>query len=259
MNITLKPETKACMAQKPKTYCNLNLSLKHQPDTAKWRYIDDNPLHFVYQNYEFLIPSAEDLDHLDKNFDKWFPHKEYGNNLCFSGIDSDLYEIIKQKGTIVWEEPCYLYTFEGRKFKTLTSHFTDVNGTQYTLEPLKEKDIPSVFSYYSYPNDGIDYIADIVHHRPTLSARIDDQPVSWVVQRLDGSLGIMYTLASHRRLGLGIALSKVFINHIIDRGNLPYIHIAVENVPSIKLAESLGFKRHSKVVWFEIDRNINGM
>lgn len=167
--------------------------------------------------------------------------------LDFAGIPKHQFDAISEMGDVVWEELCYLYTYEG-------DFYTDISDTlgPYTLDTLKEADATCVFEHYTYPDDGIEYIKGIIDNELTLCARYEGEAVSWVVQRQDGSLGIMYTLKQHRNKGLGLWLSRHIMNEVMRRGEKPYLHIMVNNAPSIALAKALNMTNWGETVWFGV-------
>lgn len=164
-------------------------------------------------------------------------------SLKFGGIPYEQYEILKPHMDMSWEEICYLYVYRG-------SAFEEVNES--SIAPLTLEDAELVYEHYSYKeHDDIGYIKDIIEKMPTRGVWTNGELLSWVVQRDEGSIGIMYTLQDHRGKGYAIDLTKSLINEVIKRGDVAFVHIVVGNEASCRLAEKVGFKRSSKVVWFE--------
>lgn len=185
----------------------------------------------VYSNNGKL--SEELLNHIDDN------------DIGFGGILLDYYNIIKEYKNIEWSEHCYLYYIE---------EGLNINDIKHKVSELRLEDAEIVNKYYTYKNENsIEYIKDCIKNRET-SCIFDNNgnPISWAVVREDGSMGIMYTKKEHRGKGLAKSVSIDLANKIINNGDLPYVHIVVENKNSIKLAESIGFKRYSDVMWFGI-------
>ena len=165
------------------------------------------------------------------------------DSLMFAGIPYEQYELLKPHMTIQWEEVCHLYVYNGGPFEC--THPFDIH-------PLTSIDAPLVYEHYAYKeHDGIDYIKTILETMPTRGIWIDNQLVSWVVQRDEGSIGIMFTLKPFRKMGLAHILTQCLINEVLRRGDVPFVHIAYENTASCQLAEKVGFERFSTVVWFE--------
>jgi hypothetical protein len=49
-------------------------------------------------------------------------------------------------------------------------------------------------------------------------------------------------------------LTDEMIIKLRELGKLPYVQIIEDNIKSIGLAEKSGFVKHSRIVWFGIDR-----
>ena len=204
---------------------------------------------YVIECNGFLVPTFENPERFLDIIDELLPEEIFGSSMNFSGLPKMQFEIIEKKFDISWREDCYLLYYNGDKYKDLKEVY-EIGGERYVLDKLTSQDIPMVFEHYMFKDEGIGYIEDIVINELSRCFRLDGVPVSWVVQREDGSIGIMYTLASHRRNGLGQVLSKHLINDVIAKGQTPYVHIHTHNEPSLALAKSLGFQIHSEVVWF---------
>lgn len=246
----LSEQEQKTLQSNPLKYINIlqrldNLRLEHQI----YRYKDE----FVLKNPDFIVPTFENplafKDHIEDLFDVAF----FGNELNFGAIPKAQYEQIVSVYDEIWREDCYLLYFDGKPFDALQDAY-HIQDKIYIPDVLRLEDAPLIFENYMFKEDGIGYIEDIIKYELTFCFRVDGVPVSWVVQREDGSLGIMYTRKSYRRLGLGQILSRHLINRILEKGQTPYIHIHIENEPSLALASSLGFKRHSEVVWFGVKR-----
>lgn len=206
---------------------------------------------FVAEHNGFAIPSDEVPETFNEHFDRYLKLRSMHGEINLAGIPIRQYEALKSNYKINWTEICWLYYYDGTGYEGLTSEYT-FESKAYTLDVLRKSDISKVFEHYTYKDDGIGYIESIIENQPTQCARYKGLPVSWVVQREDGSLGIMYTLESHRRKGLGEWLSKHLIHQVIQKGEMPYLHIVVGNAASVALAERLGFKKYGKIVWFGV-------
>ena len=69
----------------------------------------------------------------------------------------------------------------------------------------------------------------------------------------DGAMGMLETLPDHRRKGLAQKCILALAKKHLEIGFEPYVFIHAHNLPSIKLFEKLGFKRHpTPIYWTEI-------
>lgn len=215
-------------------YINAYMRLKYCPNAHMIEF-DKN---FILEDEGWLIPSEMNDPQLLKRL-KSLNLKNYK----FAGIPFTQYEVLKKHMTSDWEELCHLYVYEGDPFQEQNS---------YDIRPLSMEDAKLVYDNYSYKeHDGIDYIETIIQKMPTRGIWIDENLVSWVVQRDDGSIGIMYTLPKYRKMGLAYHLTQSIVNEILSRGDIPYLHIAYDNTASCQLAEKNNFQRSSTVMWFE--------
>jgi len=55
------------------------------------------------------------------------------------------------------------------------------------------------------------------------------------------------THPDHRRKGYAKAITGALTNSILDRGETPFLHVSVENVPAINLYERLGYQKRRTV------------
>ncbi|XMB85556.1 GNAT family N-acetyltransferase [Mycoplasmatota bacterium WC44] len=166
------------------------------------------------------------------------------NEIGFAGVMSKYFHIIKEKYEIDWEEKCYLYYLDDIK---------ELANNNYELRKLESDHAEIVNKYYTYKDEySLEYIKECIEKRPTSAVFVNDEPVSWVLTREDGTLGLMYTIDEYRRKGLAKIVTVDLAKKVIENGDTPFVHIAVNNKASIKLAESNGFKRYGEVYWFGI-------
>lgn len=209
---------------------------------------------FVVENNGFLIPYLEPPFNTPEIIDHLFHKEIFGDQLLLAGLPKEHFKLFEKHPSfeIDWNEPCLLYVYEKEPIEIAQEGESGYRGL--TLDHLREADLDTVFEYYAYKDDGIDYIREIIKTQPTFCLRDGDTPVSWLVRREDGSMGIMYTMENYRQLGIGIFLSQHMINKILDMGQTPYLHIHHGNIPSIRLAESLGFRLVGDIHWFGVIR-----
>ncbi len=162
----------------------------------------------------------------------------------FAGVMEEAYEAIARRREIDWQEKCFLYFLDPDDFT--------YQEPEHEVDNLKPADAKIVDQHYTYRNpDSLDYIKKCIDNFPTAVVRDEkDQPLSWALVREDGSLGIAYTKKDYRRQGLALSVNTELTKRAIEFGLKPYVHIVIDNFPSQRLAESLGFKRYCKVFWF---------
>ncbi|KPU26630.1 hypothetical protein TR13x_09050 [Caloranaerobacter sp. TR13] len=210
-------------------------------------------------NWEIIVDNIEKTRGFILKWDKWniiySPEDEVARKMLeninlkgqrFAGVLKKYYDLIKNNEEIEWEEPCYLYYMDKNNL--------DLARIRHEVKALKLKDAVVVNEYYTYKSkNSLKYITNCIKNRPS-SAIFDKNgnPISWAVVREDGSMGIMYTKEEYRGKGLAVSVSIDLAKKVFDIGWTPYVHIVVKNIPSIKLAESIGFKRYGEIVWFGV-------
>ena len=232
----------------PIKYCNIIGRIINPTLEVSW-YVEED--FFVMEQGDFIVPSDEDPENFTNQIDVYCESKIGQKEINFAGVPRRQYDLMMTKYDEEWSEFCFLYYYNGYPFMEIEEQY-GFDDDVYQLDKLNISDMDQVFEYYAFKDDGIGYIEAIIKNEITFCARLAGKAVSWVVQREDGSMGIMFTLEDHRRRGIGEWLCKHLINEILKKNQMPYLHIWKENAPSIALAESLGFKRHSEVVWFGI-------
>ncbi len=164
----------------------------------------------------------------------------------FSGVLIKYYDMIKEIYEVRWEEACYLYYLDPKKLNT--------SRIMHRVSNLELSNAEYVNEFYTYKGkNSLEAIKRCINKRPS-SAVFDKNsvPISWVLIKDDGSMGIMYTTEENRGKGIATSVSIDLARKIIDKGDMPFIHINVDNKASIALAESMGFKKHAEVMWFGV-------
>ncbi|MBE0449936.1 MAG: GNAT family N-acetyltransferase [Clostridia bacterium] len=232
----------------PIKYSNIIGRTINQTLDVSWYVKED---FFVMEQGGFIVPSDESPEKFIHHFEEYCKSDVKHTEFNFAGVPRRQFDLLTTKYKEEWSEFCWLYYYDGEPYANIEDHYS-FDEAIYEIDCLNFDDLDMVFENYAFKDDGIGYIEGIIKNETTFCARLCGEAVSWVVQREDGSMGIMYTLEGHRRRGVGEWLCKHLINSILKKNQLPYLHIWIENAPSIALAESLGFKRHSEVVWFGI-------
>lgn len=83
----------------------------------------------------------------------------------------------------------------------------------------------------------------------------DGQPIAWAFLHFEtptiAMMGFLHVLEPYRRRGYARAVASALAKDILDRGKVPALHVAVDNVASLEFTASLGFHRVKKQVWAE--------
>lgn len=201
----------------------------------------DNPNGMIFRNGYWNVVYSDD-DIISKKLLNSLKKGERG----FAGVLIKYYDMMKHNKNIDWDEICHLYYIDEDNFK--------IPNIKHNVESLRLEDAETVNKYYTYKDENsLEYIKKCILERET-SCIFDEfgRPISWAVIREDGSMGIMYTKKEHRGKGLAISVTWDLIRKVRDNGDIPYVHIVHGNEASVKLAESIGFKKYGDIAWFGI-------
>ena len=69
-----------------------------------------------------------------------------------------------------------------------------------------------------------------------------------------GSLGLLYVEPKYRRTSIGSSLASYLVNWSLEHGGIPYAHIRVHNVASLKMQEKMGLYVGSRTVFWTYRR-----
>eukprot|EP01113_Clastostelium_recurvatum_P003597 TRINITY_DN11574_c0_g2_i1.p1 TRINITY_DN11574_c0_g2~~TRINITY_DN11574_c0_g2_i1.p1 ORF type:complete len:350 (+),score=60.25 TRINITY_DN11574_c0_g2_i1:97-1146(+) len=118
------------------------------------------------------------------------------------------------------------------------------------VSTLTVEDAPLVNDTWHYRSPfSLAYIQWLIENFPSACVRVDGQLVSWAIMHSDLSIGIMFTLESHRKRGYGSSVAAFLSVQLLERGLTPYCHVATGNKSSAKVFTQLGFTEGEQVVW----------
>lgn len=190
--------------------------------------------YYVYSESDAILEQVK-IDFFDKL-------NEYG----IDASDEKVFKILSKDRKLEWEEPCFLYYVDPTQFKVYESHLA--------LEDVSLNELDEINNLYTYKDEYSKYfIEDSIKHRPSSLYKVDDEAVAWVLMHRDDSVGIMFVKEAFRKKGIAYELSMDILSKTIQTGRIPFIHIALWNKASVKLAEKCGFIYEKHVYWFGVD------
>lgn len=74
--------------------------------------------------------------------------------------------------------------------------------------------------------------------------------MAWGLTHDDGSMGFLHVREEWRGLGLARAITAALVRRLLRLGIRPHLYIVRNNLPSIELSESMGFRRVESYSWF---------
>ncbi len=123
----------------------------------------------------------------------------------------------------------------------------------YPTSPLKMNDAVFIYANSAYQQYlSIEYISERIQNGISSCTREADKLIAWGLTQDDGAVGFLNVLPEHRNKGYARALTLDIIQQVRANNKLPFVHIEEDNIPSMKLAISLGFVKDKVVSWFEI-------
>lgn len=225
--------------------------LKNIKNAKIW--VDDleQPSAFLYQDDEWTAPFAK----TEKGIANLVGQMEERPYFEFCGIPMNIARVVieslKQKGyALDWEEHCGLYHLPASAYDRYQAEDSQPLG------PILETDLETVNHYYTYKGEGsLAYLKQCISANASSMVRDENgAPVSWALIREDGSMGVMYTLKTHRKKGLAKKVSIDLIKKAIQTDLVPYVHIVIGNAPSVALATELGMVKWGEVLWFGLKK-----
>lgn len=75
------------------------------------------------------------------------------------------------------------------------------------------------------------------------------QDAGFVGLHPEGCFGLLEVFPEQRRKGYGAALEKHIIRFCMERGNVPYCQVNVENLPSLNLQRKLGMEMTEEIMY----------
>ncbi|MDD6290243.1 MAG: tRNA (guanosine(37)-N1)-methyltransferase TrmD [Lachnospiraceae bacterium] len=121
----------------------------------------------------------------------------------------------------------------------------------YVIKPLDMELLPQVVSNY----DGDlskEYFQNRIAEGQMKGVFCDGSMAGFIGQHDEGSIGMLQILPEHRGKKLAQVLETVMVNEALERGEIPYAQIRVENKASLSLQEKLGLCiSKAPVYWME--------
>lgn len=98
-------------------------------------------------------------------------------------------------------------------------------------------------------HDSEEYVRERIKSGALYGAFVEEKLVGFIGIHSEGGMGMLYVDEACRRQGIAASLEAWLVNHTLERGQIPYGQVELENKNSIKLQEKLGFYRAGKLIW----------
>lgn len=136
---------------------------------------------------------------------------------------------------------CSQYLYPQRE--TLPVRYREIRrlvGAEMTEEQL-------TFLYQHYAGDEI---GERLNAGALYGAFEGERLVGFAGLHAEGSVGLLYVDEMYRRRGIAESLEAYVVNHLLEKGLIPYVQVEEGNEASERLQERLGFYPAGKKVWW---------
>ena len=161
----------------------------------------------------------------------------------FSGVGPFVTEVLRSRYDFVWETNTYLYVWNGKPLNY------ECRQKIHPMSPEFAQNISDGTHYHAPIED----VVDLLSRHPSAAVYIDGKPVCWCLLHLEKSLGMLYTEPEHRRKGYALEVMTALCNKVIEKGDIPYAYIVVDNVASQNLAAKYNLERVKSADYFLVN------
>lgn len=106
------------------------------------------------------------------------------------------------------------------------------------IRPLALGEIPAFLAHYDMEDEA--GARERIAHGELFAAVLNGSLAGFMGLHSDGSMGMLEVFPEYRKLGVGRAMEKFFINFCLDRGWTPYGQVFLDNEKSFSLQRNLG-------------------
>ena len=103
---------------------------------------------------------------------------------------------------------------------------------------------------YSTPIDD-EYLIERIKSKVFIGAFDQDKIVGFAGIHDDGSIGFVEVIEEYQRKKIASMLETYMINNLLAKKELVYLQVEIDNIPSMKLHEKLGYVRSNDIItWY---------
>lgn len=106
------------------------------------------------------------------------------------------------------------------------------------IRPLVPEEIPAFLEHYDMEDEA--GARERIAHGELFAAVLHGRLTGFMGLHSDGSMGMLEVFPEYRRLGVGRAIEKFFINFCLNKGWTPYGQVFLDNEKSFSLQQNLG-------------------
>ena len=95
-----------------------------------------------------------------------------------------------------------------------------------------------------------DELAQVIERQSLLIGYLEERPVGFIGEHLEGSMGLLYVFPEYRRRGFGTDLELCYIAKTMEEGFVPFGQVEKNNEKSLGLQKKIGMTRSDNlIVW----------
>ena len=159
-------------------------------------------------------------------------------------IHNDKYfNIINQKWRLNKEIVAYQYGYLKKYVRIINNPIVEIKeiGREY-FEFIKE-------NYSTLIEEA--YLLERIDANVFVGAFIEKQIVGFAGRHIEGTIGFVEVIKEYRRLGIAQALEQYLMQKLIAENEIIYLQVEVDNYPSMRLHEKLGYERSDDIItWY---------
>ena len=201
---------------------------------AKIKYYNQAGIMLKFEDIYMLAFKDEKIAELLKQIDK----------CSMLAIHNDKYfNIINQKWRLNKEIVAYQYGYLKKYVRIINNPIVEIKeiGREY-FEFIKEN--------YSTPIEEA-YLLERIDANVFVGAFIEKQIVGFAGRHIEGTIGFVEVIKEYRRLGIAQALEQYLMQKLIAENEIIYLQVEVDNYPSMRLHEKLGYERSDDIItWY---------
>lgn len=159
-------------------------------------------------------------------------------------MDRNIADLIRERFDVYRDDPSWLYVLPKGTIRGEVRH---------EVTPLEPDDAETINDYWNPGEDSTRYIRSRIENGLAFGIRLDGELVAWDATHLETDntvmLGFLYVKETFRNMGLALSIATTMGNAVLRKRKTPICHIFMDNEPSIRLTEEMGFKRRGEQVW----------
>jgi len=162
----------------------------------------------------------------------------------FHVADELAFPAVRQAIHVGWWGEAIYYRMEPADFRDLQRH---------EVAPVEPKWAETIAKTWAPDWPAAGYVRSRIENGPTAGVYVDGELVAWDMTHLETDdvvmMGFLHVLDAHRGKGYAKSVGSAVAKQVLAMGKTPCCHVYVDNAPSIKLTEDLGFRRVCLQAW----------